>query len=398
VSRTLHKLTARKVDALREPGRYSDGGNLYLKVDPDSKRWTFRFNRAGKVVELGLGPTRDVTLAEARDKASALRKALLNGEDVLANRKRKLAEADRPSFGAWAEKWIDEAVAPGLKNEKHKAAWQSGFRNHCGSMLAVRVDRVTVDHVLAVLRPIWTSQHETARKLRGRIERALDAAAVAGLREAENPARLKGRLEHMLPKAPSSATASHFEAMPFAEVPTFLRVLGRKANTPRAALRFQIMTAARPGEVRHMTWSDVDLDAAVWTVPPEKNKSARPHAVPLPGPALAILKDMRKAAGGKPEPDALVFPGAARGRPISENTFRVILREQLGLSVDAHAFRSSFRDWCGDATTYPRELAEHALGHVIGDRQEQAYRRGSALDRRRDMMTAWCEFLTGGKP
>jgi integrase len=256
-----------------------------------------------------------------------------------------------------------------------------------GPLRAKTVDTIATDDVLAVLKPIWTTKAETASRVRGRIEKVLDAAKAKGFREGENPARWRGHLDHLLP-GPSKLTRGHHAAMPYEDVAGFVAELREREATAALALEFCILTAARSGEVLGARWSEIDRDKKIWTVPATRMKAGREHRVPLPGRALAVVGQLAEAKQGD-----FVFPGQRRDKPLSNKAMDRVLR-RVGTDVTVHGFRSSFRDWAGNETGYPRELIETALAHVIGDRAEQAYRRSDALERRRDLMTAWESYCT----
>ena len=282
----------------------------------------------------------------------------------------------------------DEVVAEqskGFRNEKHKAQWAMTLTVYAEPLRSKPVDKIETADVLAVLKPIWLEKPETASRVRGRIERVLNAARAKGFRMGENPAAWRGHLDNLLPKQ-SKLSRGHHAALPYAEVPAFLVRLREREAIAALALEFAILTAARSGEVLGGRWDEIDLDAKVWTIPAERMKAAREHRVPLSDPALSILAKLLPL-----RVSALVFPGQRRGRPLSVMAMEMLLR-RMGVDVTVHGFRSSFRDWSGNETHFPRELAEHALAHVIGDRAEQAYRRGDALDKRRPMMAAWAAF------
>jgi integrase len=251
------------------------------------------------------------------------------------------------------------------------------------------VDKIETADVLAVLQPIWREKPETASRLRGRIERVLNAAKAKGYRTGENPAAWRGHLENLLPK-PSRLSRGHHAAMRYQDVPAFVATLREREAVAGLALEFAIVTAARSGEILGARWSEVDLDAKVWTIPAERMKAAREHRVPLSEPALAILRKVNEA-----KVSDYVFPGQRPGKPLSVMALEMVLRRMGIEDATVHGFRSAFRDWAGNETNFPRELAEHALAHVIGDKAEQAYRRSDALMRRRELMDAWARHCEG---
>jgi integrase len=377
----MSKLTARKVETAK-PGKYGDGGGLQLAVAPTgARKWVLRFLWGGKAREMGLGSYPEIGLAEAREKALAARKLARSGVDPIAERQQ---DKRVPTFGDLAGEVVTEQ-GKSFRNAKHRAQWKMTLEIYAAPLRPKAVDAITTEDVLGVLKPIWTEKAETASRLRGRIERVLNAAKAKGFRSGENPAAWRGHLENLLPKRQKLARGHH-AAMPYPDVPAFVARLREREAVAALALEFAILTAARSGEVLGARWSEIDLAAKVWTVPPDRMKAAREHRVPLSKRALAILKRAEAAKTSN-----LVFPGQSAGRPLSVMAMDMVLR-RMGASVTVHGFRSSFRDWAGNETHFPRELAEHALAHVLGDKAEQAYRRSDALEKRRALMDAWAAY------
>jgi integrase len=282
------------------------------------------------------------------------------------------------------------------RNEKHIAGWKMTLTTHAAPIRDKRVDAITTEDVLAVLKPLAATVPETASRLRGRIERVLDAAKAKGFRVGENPARWRGHLDHLMAKR-QKLSRGHHAALPFTAVPAFAAQLREREAMAALALEFLILTAARSNEVVGARWDEIDLAAKVWTVPAARMKAGREHRVPLCARAVAILA---KAAKGRAMtkgggPGAFVFPTAGKDAALSSNALRALLI-RLDVPVTAHGFRSSFRDWAGEASTFPREIAEAALAHVVGDATERAYRRGDALEKRRKLMDAWAAFVAHG--
>ena len=397
--RELHRLNARKVENLRDPGRHADGGGLYLSISAaGGRRWVFLYRWRGKLTEMGLGSARQVSLARARALAGEARGLLARGQNPL-DAKRVAATTAVPrrvvTFGEVADELL-AAMAPSRTNAKHQEQWEVslGKRNpRRGAEIYARPLRdipaadVTTEHVLGILRPVWITKPEMASRLRGRVEAVLDAARAKGLRTAENPARWRGHLDKLLPK-PRRLSRGHHAAMPFEEVPAFVAELRVRAAVSARALEYLILTAGRSGEVRGAIWHEIDDQAAVWTVPSHRMKWKREHRVPLVPRALEILAEMRVLRCSES-----VFPGARPGRPLSEMAFEMLLRRAGQGAFTPHGFRSSFRDWVGESTNFPREIAEAALAHTVGDETERAYRRGDALEKRRLLMEAWAGFL-----
>jgi len=385
MARALHKLNARTVATLRKPGRHGDGGGLYLSISKDGRRrWVFLYNANGKLREMGLGSAQEVSLAEARGKAASARKLRTEGFDPLTERQRPKAVV--PTFGEAAERFVTE-MEPQFRNAKHVAQWRMTLNRYAAALVNKPVDTITTEDVLAVLRPIWLEKNETASRLRGRIERVLDAAKAQGYRTGENPARWRGHLDHLLPRR-QRLQRGHHAAMPVVEVPEFIAKLQARDAVGARALEFLILTAARSGEVLGAKWAEIDLAEKIWTVPASRMKAGREHRVPLSDRAIAILSEVASLGD---EPNGYVFPSAKRGQPLSMMAMHMLLRRMKD-DVTVHGFRSSFRDWCGEISSFPREVAEAALAHVVGDATERAYRRGDALEKRRSLMEAWAQY------
>ena len=376
------KLTARKV-ATAKAGKYSDGGNLYLIVsDTGARKWVLRYTWRGRAKEMGLGSATSVPLADAREKAADARRTIAQGFNPIDVRKR---DGGIPTFGKMADDVFD-ALSAGFRNEKHKAQWRSSLETYAAPLRSKPVDTIGTDDILAVLKPIWQKKAETASRVRGRIEKVLDAAKAKGFRNGENPARWRGHLDHLLPK-PLKLTRGHHAAMSYENVPRFIGQLRKRDATAALALEFCILTAARSGEVLGMRWPEIDMDKNIWTVPAMRMKAGREHRVPLPPRAIVILKKLAKLKQGD-----FVFEGQRRNKPLSGMAMQMMLRRMKIDDATVHGFRSSFRDWAGNVSNFPREITEMALSHVIGDKAEQAYRRSDALDKRRKLMEAWANY------
>lgn len=345
--------------------------------------WLFLWKVDGHRREMGLGSFRSVPLAVARDLAKAAREDVAAGRDPIAARNAR--RAGNISFGEAADKYIEE-MEPSWRNAKHRYQWRETLKTYAAPLRPTPVSQITTDRVLAVLKPLWLTKSETAIRLRGRIERVLDWAKAKHHRSGENPAAWKGNLKELLPLLPAKRKrVKHHPAMPFADVPAFMGKLQKQMGIAARALEFCILTAARSGEVAGAKWSEIDFAAKTWTVPGERMKAGLLHRVPLSGRAVAILREMEKLRTSE-----FVFPGAKDSRPLSDMALTQLLR-RMGLDVTTHGFRSSFRDWAGDRTAFPREVAEAALAHLVGDEVERAYRRGDALEKRRKLMVAWAD-------
>lgn len=399
MARTINKFTAKAVEAISEPGRHSDGGGLYLKVLPNGRRqWVFMYRWDGRQKELGLGPFlpveqvkglsyKFVSLADARKKAVSAREAIARGDDPMAARK---ADQEIPTFGKLADELIDD-WASGFRNEKHVAQWKMTLGDtYCAALRSKPVNAISTEDVLSVLQKIWQTKQETASRIRGRIERVLDAAKVKGLRSGENPARWRGHLDKLLPRRKKLARGHH-TAMPYADVPAFVERLRKSEGTAARALELLILTAARTGEAVGATWDEFDLTAGLWTVKPERMKAGKEHRVPLSDRALEIVKELHANKVSNS-----VFPGAKKDKALSNMAMAMQMRRMEVGQFTVHGFRSAFRDYCGEETHWPRETAEAALAHVIGNAVEQAYRRGDALAKRKALMQDWADYVSGG--
>jgi len=393
MAQKVNKLTARSVANLKD-GLHSDGGGLYLNASGSGRRWVFIWRTGGRRREMGLGSAADISLATARELASAARSVVINGGDPievrLADRAAKqVAATPMPTFGEFAEDYI-ASVEEGWKNAVHRQQWRQSLRDHAAAISNKPLDVISTDDLLAVLRPIWLTKPQTASRLRGRIEKILDAAKAKGLRSRDmmNPATWRGHLALLLPKQ-AKLTRGHHAALPYADMPTFWASLEKRPALAARCLQFTILSAARSGEALGATWAEIDLSAKIWTVPASRMKAGAEHSVPLSESALKVLQLVRP---DHPKPSDLIFAvgGAAR----SNMAMTMLLRRMGYGDVTVHGFRSSFRDWAGDATHFPREIVEQALAHTIGDEAERAYRRGTAIERRRVLMEVWADYLS----
>lgn len=383
--RSLHKLTATAVERLKKPGRHSDGGGLYLSLsNSGSKSWVFIWTRGGKKREMGLGPFPAVSLAKARDRAARCREQVADGLDPIIER----GKDARITFGEAADKYY-VTMRHRWRSVKSHAKWHRAISHHCGAILNRPVASIETDDVLKVLQPIWHPKAETARNIRGYIERILDYSKARGWRKGENAARWRGHLENILPK-PSKLTSGHMPAMDYSDIPVFIERLWNSEALAARALEFTILTAARTGETLNATWLEIDLEHRIWTVPADRTKSGVEHRVPLSDPAGNILVGLYEFRVSD-----FVFPGQLKGKPISSMAMLMLLRRMKMSGVTVHGFRSSFRDWCGDETEFPREVAEAALSHKVGDAVERAYRRRDAFDKRRRLMESWGQYCIG---
>ena len=374
--RLVNRLNNSSVRSLGE-GEHLDGGGLYLVVGPGGSRsWILRYRYGKGRRRMGLGPFPTIGLADARAKATEARKLLVEGVDPL-----KTKAKGGTTFGDFANAWLAE-VELQWRNPKHRAQWRSTLTKYAAPIWGKPIAAVDTDAVKACLTPIWTATPETASRVRARIERVLSAAKAQGLRTGENPARWKDHLDHLLPARPA-LVRGHHKALPYTEAPEFIARLRARQSLSALALEWTILTAARSGETLGAQWTEIEGE--IWVVPAARMKAKRVHRVPLPPRCLEILEAVREIGG------VYLFQTPS-GKPLSNMAMPMLLRD-MGLKETVHGFRSTFRDWAGDCTSHPREIVEAALSHIIGDKAEQAYRRGDALDRRRRLMDEWAGYL-----
>lgn len=397
----VNRLSAVKISKANSPGLYADGAGLYLQVaaypakdgERLSKSWIFRFSRQRRERQMGLGSVDTLTLADARERARECRKLLLDGIDPIDHREAAraavaLAAARAMSFQQCAEAYI-RTHRKGWRNPKHAQQWPSTLATYAYPTIgAVPVGDVDTPMVVRLLESIWQEKPETAKRVQGRIAKILDwAAAMKHRSTGDNPARWVGHLDKLLPRHSKTTRVRHHPAMPWADVPAFMHALRQRPDTSACALELTILTAARTNETIGARVAEFDFAAKLWRVPAGRMKAGKAHEVPLSDRAIEIL---RPYVEGKDD-TCVVFPGAIDGRGLSDMAMLELLRGMRpGLTV--HGFRSSFRDWAGDNSAYPREVIEAALAHTIRDATEKAYRRGSALDKRRRLMADWAKF------
>lgn len=381
-----NKLTETKIKTFTAPGVYSDGDGLFLRVRTSgSRQWFFITRRGGKRVELGLGGhgqgTAPVSLVLAREKADAIRERLARGE---------MLHAPQRTFGEIMADVLavkDES----FRNDKHRAQWRMTLENYAKPLHKKPIAEITIDDVVETLKPIWSTTPETADRTRQRIAAVFDHAKARGLFVGNNPAAWRGGLKELLPPR-QKLTRGHHAAVAYRDLPKVIAQLRQSTATSARAVEFAALTAGRSNEVRQATWSEIDFTARVWTVPATRMKSKREHVVPLSDRAVAILEGQKQMATG-----ALVFEGGKEGKAISDTAMVNALRGAGAGDATLHGLRSSFRDWCGDETQYPRDVAESALAHVIRDKTEAAYRRGTALAKRAELMQDWADYLSATK-
>lgn len=392
----INRLSPRFVATVTDPGRYADGGNLYLHVDPSgAKRWVFKFQWHGRPKEMGLGPLRSVPLASARQAAASARETVAGGLNPVEERAK--ARRSAPLFGEFADRYIDDQES-GWRSAKHISQWRYSVEIDAKKLRRLPVDKITTDDLLAVLKPIWAVKPETAKRCRGRIEKILDAAKARGFRTGENPAAWKGHLALMLP-TPPKLTRGHLPAMSVEDLASFMAKLRHRPASSARALEFTILTAVRSNEALGARWCEFDFAKRIWTVPAERMKGKRDHRVPLSVAAITLLEEVRAQTGSvmatAPAAADFVFLRRPTQERLSGMAMEMLLRRMGVTDVCVHGFRSTFRDWAGEETNFPREIVEMSLAHLVGSEVERAYRRGDALERRREVMDRWAAFALG---
>jgi integrase len=407
------RLTSIAVLRQKRPGRYADGGGLYLQVQPSSgkdgvsrlpavtKSWLFRFMRNGRAREMGLGPVDLVPLTDARDVAHDCRKMLLKGVDPIDARqeqrqKNKFAIARLKTFRECAETYI--AAHEGTwRNHVHRRQWKATLATYVYPQIGdLEASAVDTGLVMKIVEPLWAAKPETAGRIRGRIETILDWAKVSGFREGENPARWKGHLDHLLPRRSRVARVKHHPALPYQDLPLFMAELRARKGQSACALEFTILTASRTGATIGARRDEIDLKAKTWTVPPERTgakivgEEPTPRRVPLSDRAIEIIRSLPRE-----DDNPYLFIGAKAAEPLSNMAMAELMRDMRPGFVP-HGFRSTFKDWCSETTNYPNEVSEAALWHVVADKVEAAYRRGELFEKRRLLMKDWATYLRDG--
>ena len=401
MARKYNQLSPRRVSTVSKRGRYADGGGLYLQVSENgAKSWLFRYMMNNKSRQMGLGSARTFSLPEAREKATECRKLVYEGIDPIEHRKlaRGLALAETKkamTFRECAEQYIS-AHSAGWTNLKHAKQWTSTLKNYAYPVFGdLPVQVIDTGMVMKVLEPIWTTKTETASRVRGRIEAILDWASVRKYREGENPARLKGHLDKLLPQRSKVQKVKHHPALPYDQIGDFMEKLGGQEGVAAKGLELKILTATRTGEVIGAKWDEIDLDQAVWTIPADRMKGGSEHRVPLSGTALNVLSQIKTVRVSD-----YVFPGGKKNSPLSNMAFNQLLK-RMNIPKDVavpHGFRSTFRDWAAERTGVQNEVAEMALAHTVSSKVEAAYRRGDLFEKRRRLMEAWAEYCSSPAP
>lgn len=390
-------LTAQQVNALTKDGAWRVDRGLYLQIrDGGSKRsWLLRYRLHGRVRWMGLGSARLFTLTEARRKAIAAQQLLYDKIDPIDARRAERRQESVMTFAEATDAYV-AAHKASWSSPKHATNWQAQVKRHAYWILGkLPVNRIDANHVVSVLQPIWATHPTTAGKVRGRIERVLDYARVAGHRSGENPAAWRGNLEHRLPPLSRVQTVVHRVAVPWAEAPAVYQRLEAIPRRISLLLRFIILTGVRAGEARGAEWDEFDLEAdqPVWVIPAHRAKTRKPHRVPLSPQAVAIIRAVK---GDRENLTGLVFRGNIPGKPFSDVALRVLLRKHAAPDTDVHGWRSTARDWAADHG-WPREVAEAMLAHTLGSKVETAYLRTDFFEQRIKLMNAWADFLTGAE-
>jgi integrase len=398
MGRGIYKLSGADLKRTK-PGLYGDGGGLWLQITGGaaghaSRSWLFRYTVGGRRREMGLGSLITISLSEAREAALRCRKLVLAGIDPIEQRR-----VDRATQVAASKRVVtfDEAAAAYIgahrdswRSERHAQQWPATLRKYVAPVFGkLPVAQIDTPIIMRALEPIWKTTPKTAANVRQRVEAILDWATVRGYRAGENPARWSGHIEHLLPAPSKLRKVQHLAALSVADVPAFLAALRKVDGSTARAIEFTILTAARRGEVLGARWEEFDLKQGVWTVPAARMKAGVEHRVPLAARAIDIIKGQLIIRRND-----LVFPGNGERMIWGDAVARQL--KAIGCEATLHGFRSSFRDWCGEQTNFPREIAEAALAHRVGDAVEQAYRRGDGLAKRRKLMDAWAAYC--GRP
>lgn len=385
------ELSAAHVARIKQPGLHAVGGvpGLQLQVTPTGARsWILRVKVGNKRRDVGLGSFGAVTLADARERARNVKAEVWEGTDPIAERKAKraaliAAQAKALTFEQCAAQYI-AAHRDGWRNVKHAAQWASTLNTYAAPINKLPVAEVDTALVMRCIQPEWATKTETMSRVRGRIEKVLAWATVQKLRTGDNPAQWHANLDQLLPARAKVAKVEHRAAIPYADAGAFMAALRKKRGMAARALELQALTATRPGEACGAMWNEIDLDAGLWIIPPERMKAHKEHRIPLSPPALALLRKL-------PRTGAVVFPGT-HGAPVTTDAAVKVLKS-LRPGMTAHGLRSTFRDWCGEQTAFARETIEQCMAHRLKDKAEAAYSRGDALAKRKRVMDAWATYL-----
>lgn len=413
MARSLNRLSVKTVESVKAKGYYADGGGLYLQVSAVlSKSWVFRFVLDKRAREMGLGPLTDVSLAEARAKAAECRKLLVDRKDPIEERNavlalERLARAKNLTFDECAAAYI-KANRAGWKSDKHASQWENTLNTYASPIIGkLSIDSIDTGLVLKVLEfeQLWTTKPETASRVRGRIEAVLGWATVRKYRTGDNPAQWKNHLDKVLPAKSAVAKVEHHPALPFQQIGSLIESLRKQAGTAARTLEFTILTATRSNETISATWREFDLEDEIWTIPAERMKAEKEHRIPLSDRALKIIKEMLPLKTSEAGP---VFLSPKGQQPLSNASMAAVLKRMnkareanklsrwidptSGRDAVPHGFRSTFRDWAGETTAYPKEVIEHAISHQLKDKAEAAYARGTLFNKRRRLMGEWAKY------
>jgi len=387
MSITINKLTVTKVRSITKPGRHSDGGGLFLKVRKSgSKAWVFKYKKKGKVTELGLGAVHTISLAEVRGVAREMRKRVDSGLPAIETVKK---EDEVPSF-LEVVNLVLETKDSLWTNDKTRVQWHMTLKKYAKPLHHHKINEITTPDVLRVLKPLWLSKNETASRLRGRIEAVMDYAKAMGWRTGENPALWRGNLNLLLPAYSKTKNVKHHAALDVDDIPLFMNDLRARDAMVARLLEFIILTASRSGEARFATWDEIDFEGALWTLSADRMKMSKAHVVPLSQSVLNLLTILDKQRS-----DKYIFTHPSTRKVFSINATRALLQRMRKERLTTHGFRSTFRDWAGDRTLHQRETIEAALAHSIKDRAEAAYRRSTAIEKRRLLMQDWDDYGNG---
>jgi len=399
VANGIHKLSASKIEKTTRRGLHGDGGGLYLQIAANGSRsWLFRYTRLDRTRHLGLGAVHTVKLDDAREQARECRKLLRDGIDPFEHRKAQrsaalLEAAKSMTFDQCAEAYVNAHQA-GWKNKKHVAQWGSTLKTYAAPVLGnLPVQVIDTTLVMKALDPIWKKKPETASRLRGRIEAVLAWATVRGFRRGDNPAVWKNHIDQLLPARSKVRAIKHHAALPCAELPTFMIDLRIRDAIAARALELLVLTACRTSEILNVRWDEINLLERVWTIPADRMKGKREHRVPLSDAAVAVIKKMKDLRQGE-----YVFLGAKTGKPLSNMALLMLLERMGRRNLTSHGFRSTFRDWAAECTSFASEVVEMALAHTISSKVEAAYRRGDLFEKRRRLMDTWADMCMSAKP
>ena len=385
MARAIHKLNDLTVRRVTKAGRLADGGNLFLRISgTGGKSWSFKADYKGQRFELGIGPYPAVGLASARSLAAIHRQALAKGIDP----RNVPEESHTPTFAICVDEFLS-AKESEWSNAKHRAQWRSTLAVYCKPISTMLIDEIDLPDVLKCLKPIWNEKPETASRVRGRIESVLNYAKTMRYRSGENPATWRGNLQNVLPNA-RKLSRGHHPSMPYENIPALLNDLRHREAIAARALELCILTTCRSSEVLNAKWSEIDLEARMWVIPANRMKARLDHSVPLNEAMLAILQPLNDSRINE-----WVFIGQKRGQPLSNMAMLMLMKRMKIEDATTHGFRSSFRNWAAERSSFHGDIAEMCLAHKVGSAVQQAYLRSDLMDKRRALLNAWSEFCSG---